>query len=112
MTPQNVTRAASWRHELDLAGTLVLADPARTLYRALGARRPAPLWVLRRRVTVAGVRALLTGERLAWARGDDPLLLGVDAVTDRGGRIAFLHRAADPADRTPPDDLIAVARGL
>ena len=90
----------------------MIADPKRTLYKALGARRPKPLWVLRPRVATAGVRALLAGERVSVTRGDDTLQLGADVVLDRDGRIAFLHLAADAADRTPPEALIAVLRRL
>lgn len=108
MTPQSATRAARWRDELSLGGALVLADPERALYRALGARRPTPLWVLRPRVATAGVRALLAGERVGVTRGDDTLQLGADVVLDGDGRIVFLHLTADAADRTPPAELIAV----
>ena len=90
----------------------MIADPERTLYEALGARRPKPLWVLRPRVASAGLRALLAGERVSVTRGDDTLQLGADVVVDENGQIAFLHLAADAADRTPPDELVAVVRGL
>ena len=112
VTPQSAARAAAWRDELALGSALVIADPERTLYRALGARRPKPLWVLRPRVASAGLRALLAGERVSVTRGDDTLQLGADVVLDRDGQIAFLHLAADAADRTPPDELVAVVRGL
>jgi len=112
VTPQSAARAATWRDELSLGSALVIADPERTLYKALGARRPKPLWVLRPRVASAGVRALLAGERVSVTRGDDTLQLGADVVLDRDGQIAFLHLAADAADRTPPEELIAVLRRL
>ena len=112
VTPQSAARAAAWRDELSLSSALVIADPERTLYRALGARRPKPLWVLRPRVARAGVRALLAGERVGVTRGDDTLQLGADVVVDKDGQIAFLHLAADAADRTPPEELIAVLRRL
>jgi hypothetical protein len=112
VTPQSAARAATWRDELCLGSALVIADPERTLYTALGARRPRPLWVLRPRVASAGVRALLAGERVSVTRGDDTLQLGADVVLDGDGRIAFLHLAADAADRTPPDELISVLRRL
>jgi len=112
VTPQSAARAATWRDELSLGSALVIADPERTLYRALGARRPKPLWVLRPGVASAGLRALLAGERVSVTRGDDTLQLGADVVLDENGRIAFLHLAADAADRTPPEELIAVLRGL
>jgi hypothetical protein len=112
VTPQPAARAAAWVDELSLGSALVIADPERTLYEALGARRPKPLWVLRPRVASAGLRALLAGERVTVTRGDDTLQLGADVVLDRDGQIAFLHLAADAADRTPPDELVAVVRGL
>lgn len=90
----------------------MIADPERTLYQMLGARRPKPLWVLRPRVATAGLRALRAGERVSVTPGDDTLQLGADVVLDRDGRIVFLHLAADAADRTPPEELIAVLRRL
>ncbi len=90
----------------------MVADPERTLYRALGARRPKPLWVLRPRVASAGLRALLAGERVSVSRGDETLQLGADVVVNHEGQIVFLHLAADAADRTPPEELIAVLRRL
>ena len=112
VTPQSAARAAAWREDLSLGSVLVIADPERTLYRALEANRPKPLWVLRPRVAYAGVRALLSGERVSVTRGDDTLQLGVDVVVDKDRQIALLHLAADAADRTPPGKLIAVLRGL
>jgi hypothetical protein len=111
VTPQSAERAAPWREEMALGEALVIADPERTLYKALGARRPRPLWVLRLRVAAVGMRALLTGERPGVTKGDDTLQLGADVVVDRDGRILFLHLASDAADRTPPDALLAVLRG-
>ena len=112
VTPQSAARAAAWRDELALGNALVIADPERTLYQALGAHRPTPLWVLRPRVASAGLRALLAGERISVARGDDTLQLGADVVLDRDGKVAFLHRASDAADRTPPEELIAALHKL
>ena len=60
VTPQAAARAAVWRDELSLGGALVIADPQRVLYQALGARRPKPLWVLRPRV--ASIGAHLVGQ--------------------------------------------------
>ena len=112
VTPQSAARAAAWRDELSLGDALVIADPERTLYQALGARRPKPLWVLRPRVAAAGLRAVLAGERVSVTRGDDTLQLGADVVVDHEGQIAFLHLAADAADRTPPEELISILRRL
>ena len=112
VTLQSAVRAAAWVDELSLGNALVIADPERTLYEALGARRPKPLWVLRPRVARAGLRALLAGERVGVTRGDDTLQLGADVVVDENGQIAFLHLATDAADRTPPGGLVAVLRSL
>ncbi len=70
-----------------------------------------PLWLLRPRVVVAGMRALVARERIGRAPGDDRLQLGADVVVDRNGRIAYLHLASDAADRTRPEDLVAVVSG-
>jgi AhpC/TSA antioxidant enzyme len=112
VTPQSVERAAAWRTEIGLGDTLVIADPKRTLYRALGALRPRPTWILRPRVLGAGMRAFLARERVSVTAGDDTLLLGVDLVVDAAGGIAYAHRARDAADRTPPAELIDVVLGL
>ena len=112
VTPQSATRAADWANELALSGAFVIADPKRTLYKALGARRPPPFWLLRPRVLGAGLRALARGEWFGLRFGDDTLQLGADVVVDRDGQIAFLHRASDAADRTAPEKLIAVVRQL
>ena len=112
VTPQSADRAAPWREEVGLGAALVIADPERTLYRSLGARRPKPLWVLRPRVAAAGMRAIIAGERPSVTKGDDTQQLGADVVVDKDGEIAFLHLAADAADRTPPEELVAVVRGL
>jgi hypothetical protein len=112
VTPQSAARAAAWRDELSLGDALVIADPERTLYESLGARRPKPLWVLRPRVAAAGLRAVLAGERVSVTRGDDTLQLGADVVVDQDGQIAFLHLASDAADRTPPEELISILRRL
>jgi hypothetical protein len=112
VTPQTSVRAAAWRDALSLGGALVVADPQRTLYRALAARRPAPLWLLRPRVVAAGLRALAAREPVGVTRGDDTLQLGADVVVDGEGRIAFLHLAADASDRVPPAELLAVVREL
>lgn len=112
VTPQASARAAAWRDELSLSSALVVADPERTLYRALGARRPLPFWLLRPRVVGAGVRALVARERTAWHGGDDTLQLGADVVVDGEGRIVHLHLAADASDRVSPEDLLDVVRRL
>ncbi len=112
VTPQSAERASAWRAELELAEILVIADPRRTLYRALGALRPRPTWILRPRVLAAGARAFLSREQVSVTKGDDTLLLGIDLVVDAGGRIAFVHRATDAADRSTPAELIEVMLSL
>jgi len=112
VTPQSADRAAIWRDEVSLGEPLVIADPERMLYKALGARRPKPLWVLRPRVAAVGIRAILAGDRPGVTKGDDTLQLGADVVVDKDGQIAFLHLASDAADRTPPAELVAVVQGL
>lgn len=112
VTPQSSDRAAAWRNELGLGRALVVADPDLTLYRALGARHPSPLWVLRPRVALAGLKALWRREGVGYTRGDDTLQLGADVVVDGDGRIALLQLAKDAADRVSPAQLLAAVRAL
>ena len=112
VTPQSAARAADWRDELSLSSAVVIADPERTLLKALGARHPPPFWLLRPRVVTAAVQALIARESIRWSFDDDPLQLGADVVVDRDGHIAYLHLASDAADRTSPEDLVAVVRQL
>ena len=112
VTPQTSDRAAGWRDELGLQRALVIADPELTLYRALGAGRPSPLWVLRPRVALAGLKALWHREGVGYTRGDDTLQLGADVVVDGDGSIALLHLAKDAADRVAPAQLLAAVRAL
>jgi hypothetical protein len=112
VTPQSGGRAAAWRDELGLERAIVIADPEHTLYRALGARRPSPLWALRPRVALAGLKALAHRERIGLTRGDDALQLGADVVVDAEGDIALLHCARDADDRVPPAQLLAAVRAL
>ncbi len=68
--------------------------------------------LLRPGVVIAGMRALVARERIGWTPGDDTLQLGADVVVDGDGRIVYLHLASDAADRTSPQDLVAVVREL
>lgn len=61
---------------------------------------------------LTGVKAIFGREKVGFVRGDDSWQLGADVVIDTEGRIAFLHLAKDAADRVPPEELIAVVRGL
>jgi len=112
VTPQSAARAAEWRDELSLSRAVVIADPERTLYKALGARRPPPFWLLRPRVVSAAVRALIARESISSSFDDDLLQMGADVVVDRDGHIAYLHLPSDAADRTAPEDLVAVVHQL
>ena len=58
------------------------------------------------------MRAILAGERPSVTKGDDTLQLGADVVVDEDGQIVFLHLASNAADRTPPEELIAVLHKL
>lgn len=107
MLPIDARRAGLWREMEGYEDITTLADPERTLYRALGAARPrVPLWTLRPATLVAGVRALRRGVRPTHVKGDDALQLGLDAITDRGGEIVRLHRASSASDRLAPLELV------
>ena len=65
VTQQSSARATAWRDELTLEGAIVVANPERTSYRALGARRPAPPWLFRPGVKV-GLGARAAREPVGW----------------------------------------------
>lgn len=106
MLPIDARRVAIWREMEQLEDVIALADPTRSLYRALDAARPrVPLWVLQPRTLLAGFAALRRGRRPTLAKGDDALQLGIDAVVSAEGEIVVLHRAASASDRLAPGEL-------
>ena len=113
MLPIDATRASLWREMEGLEDVVTLADPARSLSRALGAGRPrVPLWMFRPRDLLAGLAALRGGRRPRITSGDDGLQLGVDAVVAADGEVVVLHRARSASDRLPPAELVRRVEAL
>ena len=87
----------------------ILSDPTRRAYAAFGLQRgrPSQLWTWRS--LQAYVRGALRGRwpRLAHA---DIAQLGGDVILAPDGRIAFLHRSVEPADRPAVDEIVAVVQ--
>jgi hypothetical protein len=105
--PIDATRATLWREMEGLEDVTTLADPEHSLYRALGAGRPRlPLWMFRPREVLAGLVALREGRRPRFAKGDDGLQLGVDAIVAADGEVVVLHRARSASDRLAPAELV------
>lgn len=98
-------RLAAHRDHLGVPFTIV-TDPARALYRLLGAERGT-----RRQVWSPGtlrryVRLVRAGRRLRRPT-EDVYQLGADAVVGRDGRLRYRSLPSTPDARPPVEDLIA-----
>lgn len=99
-----VDMAAHFRDEFDIPFTL-LVDHDRLTYRALEIKR-GTLWdVMGPHMWWDFTRRLLKGQAPKGVQAD-PLQLGGLAVISTTGTIEKLHRADDPADNLPIDDLL------
>lgn len=89
---------------------LVLSDPSRRLYAALGLGR-APLWrVYSPRTLLTYARAVVRRERLR-PPVEDTRQLGADAVVV-DGTVVLLWRPRSPDDRPEAREVLAEAAGL
>jgi len=87
----------------------VLSDPGRRAYAAFGLQRGRARQLWNWRSLMAYARGLGRGRLPRPARADIDQL-GGDIVLDPAGRVAFLHRSVEPADRPAVADLVAAAR--
>ncbi len=86
----------------------VVSDPDRAAYAAFGLERTGWLTFLRPKVLAGYARGMLRGYGLkAPYAGEDVLQLGGDFVLDRGGRVVFAYRSAEPTDRPSAESLLA-----
>jgi hypothetical protein len=104
--PAGAWHVREWRAAAGLDDVLVLADPGRELFVAIGALRPAPLWVLRPSVLYEGARELVHGRPPTQRRDSDVLQLGADLVLDAGAEVIYSHVARSASDRVGPDVLL------
>ena len=86
----------------------VVADPAATVYEAIGTRRQDPVRLIAGSI-VGGLKSARQG-LLPKATRADMLRLGADVAVRPDGEIALLHLASSPDDRLPIDELIAALR--
>ena len=96
-------RAAAYQRTLD--PLTVLVDHDRSAYRAYGLERGSIRQVWGPKVWAEYARLLARGRRLRTIH-EDTRQLGGDVVVDRAGRVAFVHRSADPTDRPSVDVLV------
>lgn len=87
----------------------VLVDEERASYRAYGFRRGSVRRVWGLRTWRAYARLLRAGRRFERPT-EDTLQLGGDVVVDRDGRISYVFRSSDPADRPSVDELLDAVR--
>ena len=104
--PAGAWLVREWRAAAGLDDVLVLADPGRELFAAIGALRPRPLWVLRPSVLYEGARELAHGRPPTQRPGSDVLQLGADLVLDAGTEVVYSHIARSASDRVGPDVLL------
>lgn len=106
----DVGRLAAYRDELGIAFPII-ADPDRSLYRAVGARKG-----LLRRVWSPGTialygRLLLEGRRLRRPT-EDTRQLGADLLIDADGRLRSVWLPAGPDLRPDIGELVAAVHDL
>ena len=103
-------RARAWQRREGALDVIVLADPARTLTRALRTGRTGPSGARHRVGRAAGLRGLLRGR--GGRAGDEAAALGADVVLDVDARPTFVHRPTSAGDRSSPATLLAELDGL
>ena len=87
----------------------VLADEARSAYRAYGLGR-GPWWRIWRPATLLAYARLLRRGRSLRRPTEDISQLGGDFVVGRDGRLIYVYRSRAPDDRPPVDELVAAVR--
>ena len=106
----DVGRLTAYREHLDI-GFPILADPDRSLYRAVGAGKGSLRRVWSPGTLVLYVRLLRKGRRLRPPR-DDTRQLGADLLIDADGRLRRVWRPAGPDLRPDIAELIAAVHDL
>lgn len=85
----------------------LLADPNRTVYRALGLGRLTWRQLFRWKSVKLYFELIRKGRRLQSAESADVHQGGGDFLIDRSGAILFAHRSQEPADRPTNQQLLA-----
>lgn len=84
----------------------LLSDPTWSTYRAFGfGRAGSRTLLLSPRTWWAGFRAVLNGH-LPHRPTEDYAELGGDVLLAQGGRVAWIHRSRNAADRPRPADVL------
>lgn len=97
--------AADFKDKQDIP-FLVIVDRTKETYRMLGLGR-GNLWdLIGPHVWLRFAKGMLTGHGVATPQ-QDPYQLGGAVVLEKGGDVKHVHRAKDPADTLPVDDLLA-----
>jgi hypothetical protein len=106
----DVGRLAAYRVHLDIDFP-ILADPDRSLYRAVGAGRGSLRRVWSPGTIALYARLLRRGRRLR-APKDDTRQLGADLLVDADGRLRRVWLPASPDLRPDIAELVAAVRDL
>lgn len=103
-----VDMAAYFRDEFQIPFPL-LVDHKRETYRALDIRRGTWWDVVGPHMWLDFTKRLIKGQASTKVQ-NDPLQLGGLAIVEPGGSIRKIHRAGNPADNMPVDELLALLR--
>jgi hypothetical protein len=102
--------AASFASDQGLDGLLLLVDPERATYAAVGAKMAGVGDLFSPRVALRGLRAVAS-ERVVQGRTvGHPAQLGGVLVVAPGGAVAWSHLASDAGDNPPNSEVLAAAR--
>jgi len=95
--------------EMEAVPFPVLSDVSRQAYTAFGLQRgrASTIWSLA--TAKSYLRSILHGRLPRLPRGD-LTQLGGDVVLDADGRIVFVHRSQNPADRPTVETIVAAIR--
>ena len=105
--PTSPGRAEDWQRSNNALDVTVIADQDCALYHALDiGRGTARKLLLDPRSWREATGELLHGHFPTKHRGADGFQLGADLVLDADGRIAFIHRPSNAADRVSVEQLL------
>ncbi len=107
--PPSQLRAFAIREDIPF---LLLSDPKREAYAAFELGRKPLRGVYTAATVLAYLRGLFKRRLPRLPRHTDTLQMGGDVIVSREGRIVFLHRSRDPADRPSIGDILGILQGL
>jgi len=106
-TPANAKHFKKHQHVDDL---LLLVDPDRQTYKAIGAKKGTMGELLGPGVVARGIRSSLRSRVIQSAPVGHPAQLGGVLVVATDGRVTWAHLASDASDNPPNETVLEAAR--